>query len=697
MKKPLLILHGSFILLLVFILAGCAVARGPDLLPPSPIAPEPTATPVIEERTIEVEWPATMRLGDSDVIRLALFPTVRGYAAQLEFPEHSLELGEVEVPYLPGYQAQVIARMDAAGLDFEPRGDQMQTLRQGAPLSWRWTISPQNAGRQRLNLQIMLRWIPLVGEGSASEVTLWTDTLEIHVQAPLGLSAPQARVLGVAGMLIGGILVLPLAELTARQRLLRARVKRVRLLRPNPELRLEVAPSVELKHEEAALLRGLFERYARLIVESRYASGYSAACTLLVVPIRADGRADAHAIVKIGSRGIIQSEYGNYESFVRHTLPPITSRVLGPPGRVSKIEDVALQYTFVGTPGRAPVSLRSFALHRPAQESALLIEERLFSTFGPTWWMQRRPYVFRAGQEYDRLLPVHLELETVGMHQNARVVSGDPLQVKDLRRGDVVRIEGARVSEVRAQRRTATLTWPAFAGGSPLRIRYRDIQPESFAEEMKIHGLYGRVAASRLELLRGEVTKAFPSLDLESDRLSLGDRSLANPLKHFEDLLSGQLRGTRSVIHGDLNLENILVGPGDLVWLIDFACTREGHTLFDFARLEVELTTQVAAETLSRRKLRPDDFFIVLDRIHGTSDPLQAPLEEIAGLLNAVRHVARRCLYDPADISEFHKALILAYLGSLKFANLDEMPCAPTPKALAFLAAAYLMDLELRQ
>ena len=55
------------------------------------------------------------------------------------------------------------------------------------------------------------------------------------------------------------------------------------------------------------------------------------------------------------------------------------------------------------------------------------------------------------------------------------------------------------------------------------------------------------------------------------------------------------ITGTRSVIHGDLNLENVLVGPGSLVWLIDFAQTREGHPLFDFAHLESELIAHVLA------------------------------------------------------------------------------------------------------
>ncbi len=696
MRKTLVIFYASLILLLIFVLSGCAAATETTVPSPSPLptAPGPTPTPMIEERTIEVEWPGALKLGDSDLVRLALFPSTGGYSAQLEYPEHTLELGEVEVPYLPGYQAQAIARMDAAGMEFEPRGDQVQTLQQGTPVSWRWTISPQSAGRHRINLQIMLRWIPLADEGQATEVVLWRDTLEIHVQAPLGLSAPQARILGVAGMLIGGILVLPLAELTARQRLERARGKRIRLLRPNPELVLETSLEVELNDVEALILKGLFKQYARVMVESRYDSGYSAARTLLVHPIRPDGRADAYAIVKIGPRGIIQSEYGNYEAFVRHTLPPITSRVLGPPAMVPRIQEAALEYTFVGTPSSAPMSLRNYAKIHPAEMVASLIEERLFSIFGPSWWMQRQPYLFRLSQEYERLLPVHLLLEPTSASRGARLLSGESLQIQGVKAGEPVRLEGAKVLEVRPQRHTLTFSWPDSQTGSNIRIRFQEVKSGRFEEGRSASGIHGQVIATQMDLLQAEVAKALPALELNGDSIFLADRWLPNPLLRLSELLGQRIQGTRSVIHGDLNLENVLVGPGDLVWLIDFAATREGHTLFDFARLEVELTTQVIADRFTEWGMGLQDFLKLFKYLETGVAAQEEKIKECQTLLEAVRRVANRCLYDPADSGEFRKALILSYLGCLKFSNLDEAPSAPLPKAFAFAAAAYLTSID---
>jgi hypothetical protein len=141
---------------------------------------------------------------------------------------------------------------------------------------------------------------------------------------------------------------------------------------------------------------------------------------------------------------------------------------------------------------------------------------------------------------------------------------------------------------------------------------------------------------------------------------------LPDPLERMESWLATTIRGTRSTIHGDLNLENILVGPGELVWLIDFAQTREGHPLFDFAHLEAELVAHVLAPQCGSARA-------FLDRLAGGDV-----------LLGAVEAIAGRCLFDPTRPAEFRLALCLACLGALKFANLS-----PLAKHCLYLTAAF--------
>jgi hypothetical protein len=138
-------------------------------------------------------------------------------------------------------------------------------------------------------------------------------------------------------------------------------------------------------------------------------------------------------------------------------------------------------------------------------------------------------------------------------------------------------------------------------------------------------------------------------------------------------LLGETTHASQSIIHGDLNLENILVGPGGMLWLIDFAQTREGHTLFDFAHLEAEIIGQIIATKVEN----PQDYLAIL---RGTALPQH---QELAALLEALHEITNRCLFNPSQPREYRIALTLTCLGALKFNNLS-----PFAKHLLYLTAA---------
>jgi hypothetical protein len=624
---------------------------------------------------------------------MALLPSSSDSTGEPEYPEHDLRAVEGEIPFYYGYRTEAIARLDSAGMEVEPEGNQVRTLYQGTPVEWRWTVYPKSAGRHRLGLTLGLRWTP-EGGGESQGSTLWQGTVDVRVHAPLGLKGPQARALGIAGLLAGGVLVLPLAEFAARRRVERARAERVRRARPNPDLDLELSRGVTLNAEEEQLVRGQFGEHGRLIVERKFRSGYSGANTYLLRPVRKDGRAEARAIVKIGSKSQIRGEYRNYEAYVRHSLPPMTARVQGPPLLVGGVDQALIQYTFVGRPGGPPESLGDYARRAPAAGTARLLQEELFETFGPTWWMQRTPFLFTLDQVYDGLLPVHLVVREAPGSAPARVLQGEPSDLDGLAVGEAVALEGGVVVERRVQRGTVTVRWPPRAGHGPLRVRVHDQGVNQLSEGQEVRGVRAVVLATRRRVLEAEVHKPFPEAPLSAAVLRFGGGRWANPLGVLDWLLSRRISGSRSMIHGDLNLENILVGPGGLVWLIDFAATGEGHTLFDFVRLEAELTTQVVAERFAQVGLGCEDFLNLLHRLEERRAPAEGEMGEMQRLLEAARGLARRCLTDPQNLSEWRLPLVVAYLGTLKFSNLDELGSAPLPKGLAFLAAAYLLTQE---
>jgi hypothetical protein len=616
---------------------------------PSASAPGPTATALIEPRVVELEWPPRMRLGESDVVRLSLVPVTAGYEVVTEFEDHTTLTQTVQIEQLAGYELWGVARLDGAGFGLSPSGDLEQRLLAATTTTWRWTLQPANSGRQRLSVLVRLRWIPLpANPHPAREVTLYDRALTIQVLSFLGMTAREAAMLGVAGLAFGSTLSLPLAvhALKPRRRLLQ-------VLAPNPALLIERAAGISLSPHETDLLRALFQPYGRVVLEAEFRSGYSGARTFLALPLRPDGRADAYTIAKLGSAAAIRQEYENYETFVKDTLPPVTARIQSVPvtlrgaeRRAAGIEtrQAALRYTFIGEPGRSPKSLRQALLDEP--DPTLL--ENLFATFGPNWWRQRRPYTFRLAREYDRMLPTHFVVEPLsGARPKAVLDDRVPPPEVTVAVGDVVVLRNLTPTEVRPDGRSLALSGAAAAGHPPLRVRWLSLAPPE--------GAVGRIVATRDTLLR-EFIAGFDLLGLQ------------DPLPRVPAWLAESVSGSQATIHGDLNIENVLVGPGGFVWLIDFAQTRDGHPLFDFAHLEAGLIAHVISPSVASNR----EFL-------GLLAPGAHPL------LSAMRRITNQCLFNPAAPREYDLALAMACLGSLKYANLDRLA-----KHRLYLTAAHI-------
>lgn len=618
-------------------------------------SPAPTASAVLptepakpEMHIVQVEWPLQMRMGESDIARLALVPSSQGYTLVTEYPEHQIVTQTVTIRQTGGYELFAVARLDGVGFDISPSGEQVQYLPAGEGLAWRWSLTPRQPGRQRLSITLTLRWVPVTGPGSPNrEVIAFSRALDVRVLSFFGLTQAQALFTGMITLLLGG--GLSLFAIVIRPRTSRP-TPGFDLPPPNPSLAIELPNGLRLGSPETTLLQALFQRYARLVIQQEFLSGYSGARTFLALPIRPDGRADAYTITKIGERQSMQREYRNYETFVKDTLPPITARIQRPPVSTSSTRSshlAALQYTFIGEPGHPPTSLRQALLSQ--SDPGLLF--RLLDTFGPNWWLQRRPYTFRMATEYDRVLPTHLVLEPASGKGQELDGRQSPVGL-NIPVGERVTLRNFSQTELRLDGVSYSAQGPASPGQPPLRIRWLGIQ--------RPDGATGKVIATRQSLLLSFVEGC--------DLMGLPD-----PLSQIPALLSETTHASQSIIHGDLNLENILVGPGGMLWLIDFAQTREGHTLFDFAHLEAEIIGHIIAPKVDQ----PAEYLSIL---RGAKMPQH---QELASLLEALHEIANRCLFNPSQPREYRIALTLTCLGALKFNNLS-----PYAKHLLYLTAA---------
>ena len=107
----------------------------------APTPPLTSATPLVEARLVEVEWPERLQLGDSDVVRMALIPSEKGYTLTTEFPDHSTITQDVPVVRPEGYDLSAVGRLDGVGFTISPSKDQVSSLPIDQPVIWHWSLT----------------------------------------------------------------------------------------------------------------------------------------------------------------------------------------------------------------------------------------------------------------------------------------------------------------------------------------------------------------------------------------------------------------------------------------------------------------------------------------------------------------------------------------------------------------------------
>lgn len=474
-----------------------------------------------------------------------------------------------------------------------------------------------------------------------------------------------------------------------------------------PYVKIDFAPDYDpalgaLTEEHLFVLRRMFHGYSQLRIERRLTGGHSGSLVLAVTPVQPDGIEDSPVVVKIDRDETILDEARRYEQHVRTTLPPLTARLEDRPTTPETTGLAGLKYTFVAGQDRAPIS----ALTLPPEQLGKWLREALYPAFGRTWWMQRRPYRFQAWEEYDWLLPPLLTLEM--LPSNTPVPEGahvlrDPVRRSLFRMveyGEVVVVAGFAL--YKAERDLKRIQLAAATGGEAARranrieIRGFDLEQATLYRGEPVEMIAGRVYGTRHEALLNAVRALAPDFDPLARTIPVfpPDERLPNPLLAYDMLLDRHVQGSISRIHGDLHLGNILLGPNGGPFLIDFAHTRDGHTLFDWANLEVSLHAELVMPRLGASWA---DARRALARAAGLPPaPPVAPdaqLDPAFLAIEALRGIARECLAKPDDWTEYWLALAFAALRAVTWETMSE-----GARRFMFLLAAWCIRLlELRQ
>lgn len=442
--------------------------------------------------------------------------------------------------------------------------------------------------------------------------------------------------------------------------------------------------SAPLTEEQLFILRRMFHGYQQIRIEMRLAGGYSGAVLLVVTPRRMDGFEDSPVVAKIDRADDILDEARRYETNVRNTLPPLTARLEDKPTAPETSDHAGLKYTFVSDGSDHPRDLRLMAVEWGTQALGQWLVHNLLPTFGKTWWLQRRPYRFQISAEYDWMLPPAITLEALEGEEapeNATILR-DPIKrsrLQELDYDQTVVLENFTVEKVFHDRKTIRLSGgktATAARGFKIEVTGIDMTHTTYFRGELVDRLVGRVFKTRAEVLRLAAGDLMPNFDLRAEFIpGVGPiEKLPNPLLAYDDLLDRYVNSSLSKIHGDLHLGNILVGPGKTPFLIDFAHARDGHTLVDWATLEVSLLAEVVIPAAGQDWKDVRRVIATMIALNGRGAPPEDSDDFIVNAMitvAAVRTIAEECMLVRTAWLEYFVALAFCSLRALMWPTMS--------------------------
>lgn len=452
-----------------------------------------------------------------------------------------------------------------------------------------------------------------------------------------------------------------------------------------PDIRIEFGADFDrsdsLTKEQLFILRRMFYGYTSLRIERRL-TGFTKALLLAVTPVNEESQEGATVVVKIDQTDNILDEAQRYENHVKYTLPLLTARLEDKPTAPETSDLAGIKYTLVASSGAIPQDLRTLVRLSGAVGLGQLLRQQLYSHFSKTWWQKRRSYRFEVWKEYDWLLPPVLTLEFIPDQEGTPTahVLHVPFnraklnaRIQQLEYGDFVALENFTVQRVDRENNVLKLAagygTEADKRAYKIEVRGFNLEQDIFYRGEVVERLVGQVWKTRNETLRHAARTLEPDFDLQANMIPWESQKLPNPLIAYEALLDRHVNGSLSKIHGDLHLGNILVGPNNSSWLIDFAHTRDGHTLFDWATLEVSLLGDavMAAAGESWPAARMILSHLAALNAHMPVDDHDPHVASAMSAVAALREIVQECLMTEGDWSEYFIALALCALRAVTF------------------------------
>lgn len=451
---------------------------------------------------------------------------------------------------------------------------------------------------------------------------------------------------------------------------------------------------------EQEVLARLFIGYRQLVIKGEIGGGFGGGRVLLVRPVQENG-AELPAIIKLGQAAIIQQEWGAFARHVHRKVPKV-AHIEGEPVFTADSGWGGIRYPLAGD-GRFPIeSLGMFCHHATVEDLSYVLEYQLFPSIDALWQDAQPAYEFPLGRSLDPVLPVNL---VVAFGTADASVGDGRLPGQTYTIGETITLVDFLVTEVDSVAGELTLDLPAGKDGVPggQRIRVTAVPDTNSYEAGQLlpGAITGVVQATRGTFFETQLSQIFsPALAADAETVTLpGIGTLPNPLRQLPDIMKQREDVRMGVVHGDLNLENVLIEydhKSRNIHLIDFANARRDWVLHDLLRLETNIWLHLVPGEMVRHGRDLSHLPPLVASLQSALAPagqvnVTPGLEKPFHALLAIRRRAQHLLMTPHAWGPYWQGLCAYLVGALKFHNLDRLPTAPLPKQVAFVAAASLL------
>ena len=474
----------------------------------------------------------------------------------------------------------------------------------------------------------------------------------------------------------------------------------------------------------------MYAGYRQIVIKRKLSGGYSGSLLLVIQPVTEDGEI-LPEVAKIAKSNSIQEEYNAHQHMSQmwpNILPIIDKPAFSNDGLKG-----GLRYRLLGDVGTSKderkFKIENLRSHCQQVETKTICEtlRQIFDNMSQTLQQAAYPKHLTFLQTYyDFLLPVNLLIRpdqnpfpSVQRIQLDKQNICDRFALSKILPGEYICLKGFIVTELDSEKGTVTLNLPrdehkqlAFS----YRVRLDSVDTKNYSIGQTIPAIDGLILQTRKDLLSDFAQKAVQedecSVDLSSETIQLLNRdSLQNPLRLLDEVLFDTHSVKTALIHGDLNLENVLLEfyseSNYKVYCIDVATARHDYVMHDFLRLEAEIISRILPPILEKCHLPvAQTIFSFYKQVYqqtvyrqSSCESLHRGLEKPFQMLMFIRENASHYLSSvhkdgPNKWLEYHRGVMIYLLGALKLQSLEKegKENRQLPKRAAFWAAATMAE-----